>query len=117
MEDRETRSIDEGHFISLPKAFSDGFQSETLWHTKANRGCSAWSIPLPASDRIPPTPNGITIFTCVRLACKRKEVKGKFCGGMGKFSAKAQSCGATGTASESEQEQTEETEAEKLRQK
>jgi hypothetical protein len=91
MVDREIRWIFEGHFVSLPNAGTEDSESETLWHTRVCPEGSALSIPLAASDCIPPTPNGIAIFTCVRLAYKRKEVKGKFCGRVGILNAKAQS--------------------------
>ncbi len=69
-----------GHFVSFPNTGSKGRQSETIWRTGGNSKATALSIPLSASGSIPPRPNGIAIFTCVRLACKRKQVKRKFCG-------------------------------------
>jgi len=77
---REFSWIPVGRFVSLPRAKQEVRQSETIWHISGNSKATALSIPLSGSDSIPPTPNGITIFTCARLACKREEVKRNFCG-------------------------------------
>ncbi len=89
MLNREFPRIPEGHFVSLPNASADGSESETIWHTSDCSQAAALSIPLSASESVPPAPVGIAIFTCVSLAFKRQEVKRIFSGRVGKFNAKS----------------------------